>query len=103
MSASMAAAAVPRVILAVGIMFELFGLLVGLSFPDRLHSASSPMLSYLVRVTLALPLVLGVLGLAATISIVMVGICVGAAAAMACTFIVGSIVYFSLLWFCARE
>ena len=103
MSASMAAATVPRMILAVGVMFELFGLLVGLSFPDRFHSASSPMLSYLVRVTLALPLIVGVLGLAVTINIVVVGIGVGAAAAMACTFIVGSIVYFSLLWFCARK
>ena len=58
------------------------------------------MLSYIVRGTLTFPIIVSVLGLATAVIIVMVRICLGAAVAMVCTIIAGSIVCFSLFWFC---
>ena len=98
----MATATVPRTILASGIMVELFGLFIGLSFQDRIHSISSPMLSHIVQGTLTSLLVVGVLGLASTVIIITVQICLGVAVVMASTFIAGSIVSLLLLWFFSR-
>jgi hypothetical protein len=100
MSASIAAAAVPHTILACSITLELVGLLVSLSFPNP---GGSPTLSSIVWGTLIFPTIVGVLGLAITVIIIMAKTCLVAAIAMACMFIFSSIVFLSLFWFHVRR
>jgi hypothetical protein len=99
MSASMASAAVPRTILACGIVFELFGIFISLLSPNQGNPTLSPTLFYVVRGTLIFPIIVGVLGLTTTTIIVVVNVCPAAAIAIACTFVSGTIVCLSLLRF----
>ena len=66
MSASMTSAAVPRTILAFGIVFELFGIFISLLSPNPGNSALPPTVIYIVQGTLIFPIIVGVLELTTT-------------------------------------
>jgi hypothetical protein len=61
------------------------------------------MLSSIVWGTLLFPTIVGVLGLATTVIILIAKTCLNAAIAMTCMFIFGSIVFLSLFWFHVRR
>jgi hypothetical protein len=103
MSASMISAAVPRTILACGIMFELFGIFISLLLPNQGNCAPSPTLFFIVRGALIVPIIVGVLGLTTTIIMIVVNLCPAAAIAIACTFVFGTVVCLLLFRFSARH
>ena len=99
----MTSATVPRIILACGIVFELFGVLVSLLFPYQGHFTLSLPLSYIVRVALMFPIIFGVFALTTTTITIVGNIRPAAAIAVTCMFVSGIIVCILLLSFFLRR
>jgi hypothetical protein len=91
-----------RIILCLGITFELVGLLLVFSFPSDSSVALPPIFSLLCRVP-TIAIFLGILGLAVTVILEAVNASVGVAIFMGCILAFGGMLSLLSLWFKAYE
>jgi hypothetical protein len=93
-----------RTILSFGIIFELLGLLLAICFPLPERAEDIPPSFYLASGLPAVPIFMGILGLAAALVVETVKTSLGTAVAMTSALFLGGIVCLSTLWFriCGR-